>query len=131
MTPRRPNPANLMKVHSQGQSAMERHFGSGLDSPRMLSFSADSTLVCAALKRTLLMRRSSLVTIVINDFVLLVSQKIAYDWKSLRANSLVVDVGGGVGTACLAVAKEFPSLKFVIQDRQPVVEAGIEVHILS
>ena len=55
--------------------------------------------------------------------------KIAYDWKSLPANSLVVDVGGGVGTACLALAKEFPNLKFVVQNRQSVVEAGIEVHI--
>ncbi|KAF8728516.1 hypothetical protein AX14_006537 [Amanita brunnescens Koide BX004] len=51
----------------------------------------------------------------------------AYDWKSLPANSLVVDVGGGIGTTCLALAKEFPSPKFVVQDRQPVIEAGIEV----
>jgi len=50
-----------------------------------------------------------------------------YDWKSLPANTLVVDVGGGVGTASLSLAKEFPQLKFVVQDRQPVVEAGVEV----
>ena len=58
-------------------------------------------------------------------------RKIAYDWKSLPANSLIVDVGGGVGTSSLAIAQEFPDLKFVVQDRQPVVEAGVEVHILS
>jgi hypothetical protein len=56
-------------------------------------------------------------------------KKIAYDWKSLPASSLVFDVGGGVGTACLALAKGFPKLKFVVQDRQPAVEAGVEVHI--
>lgn len=44
---------------------------------------------------------------------------------------MIVDVGGGVGTACLALAKEFPNLKFVVQDRQPVVEAGAEVRIPS
>lgn len=56
-------------------------------------------------------------------------KKIAYDWKSLPSSSLVVDVGGGVGTACLALAKEFPNLKFVVQDRQPAVKAGVEVRI--
>ncbi len=53
--------------------------------------------------------------------------KIGYDWKSLPANALVVDVGGGIGAASLSLAKEFPHLKFVIQDRQPVVDAGVEV----
>ncbi|KAF8351885.1 S-adenosyl-L-methionine-dependent methyltransferase [Amanita rubescens] len=48
-----------------------------------------------------------------------------YDWKSLPANAVVVDVGGGVGAASLSLAKEFPHLKFVIQDRQPVVDAGV------
>ncbi|KAF8313561.1 S-adenosyl-L-methionine-dependent methyltransferase [Amanita rubescens] len=52
--------------------------------------------------------------------------KIGYDWKSLPAHALVVDVGGGVGAASLSLAKEFPHLKFVIQDRQPVVDAGVE-----
>ena len=58
-------------------------------------------------------------------------RKIVHDWKSLPADSLVVDVGGGIGTASLALAKEFPDLKFVVQDRQPVIEAGVEVHISS
>lgn len=44
--------------------------------------------------------------------------------------ALVVDVGGGIGTASLALAKEFSNLKIVIQDRRPVVEDGIEVHLL-
>ena len=45
-------------------------------------------------------------------------------------DALVVDVGGGIGTASLALAKEFSNLKIVIQDRRPVVEDGIEVHLL-
>jgi hypothetical protein len=53
--------------------------------------------------------------------------KIGYDWKSLPDNALVVDVGGGVGIASLSLAKEFPHLKFVIQDRQSVADAGAEV----
>ena len=58
-------------------------------------------------------------------------RKIAYDWKSLPGNSLVVDVGGNVGTASPALAREFPHLKFVVQDRQPGIDAGVAVHIPS
>lgn len=52
---------------------------------------------------------------------------IAYDWKSLPQDALVVDVGGGIGSASLALAKDHFNLKIVIQDRQPVVENGIAV----
>lgn len=45
-------------------------------------------------------------------------------------DALVVDVGGGIGTASLALAKEFSNIKIVIQDRPPVVENGIEVCLL-
>jgi len=47
-----------------------------------------------------------------------------FNWAGLRDGSLVVDVGGGVGAATMALAREFPSLKFVVQDRPQVVEAG-------
>ena len=57
------------------------------------------------------------------------TERIAYDWKSLPAKALVVDVGGGVGSASLALAKEFPDLRFVVQDRQPAIANGIEVWI--
>ncbi|KAF8350308.1 S-adenosyl-L-methionine-dependent methyltransferase [Amanita rubescens] len=50
-----------------------------------------------------------------------------FDWKLLPKNALVVDVGGGVGVPSLALAKEFSHLKFVIQDRQPVVDAGVKL----
>ncbi|KAJ6608071.1 S-adenosyl-L-methionine-dependent methyltransferase [Mycena sp. CBHHK59/15] len=51
----------------------------------------------------------------------------AYQWNSLPPESLVVDVGGGVGTSCLTLAAEFPSLKFVVQDRKGVIEQGKEL----
>ncbi|KAF8326437.1 S-adenosyl-L-methionine-dependent methyltransferase, partial [Amanita rubescens] len=51
----------------------------------------------------------------------------AYDWKSLPQDALVVDVGGGIGSAPLALARDHSNLKIVIQDRQPVVENGIAI----
>ncbi|KIL66636.1 hypothetical protein M378DRAFT_75009 [Amanita muscaria Koide BX008] len=52
---------------------------------------------------------------------------IALDWKSLPKDSLVVDVGGGVGSAALALARAHPHLKIIIQDRAPVIENGLQV----
>ncbi|KAJ7067487.1 S-adenosyl-L-methionine-dependent methyltransferase [Mycena amicta] len=51
----------------------------------------------------------------------------AYDWGTLPAGSLVVDVGGGVGTSCLTLAKEFRDMKFVVQDLPGVIEQGQDV----
>ncbi|KAK0186676.1 S-adenosyl-L-methionine-dependent methyltransferase [Armillaria mellea] len=45
-----------------------------------------------------------------------------FEWELLPKNSLIVDVGGGVGMATLPVAKAFPDLRFVIQDRPKFVE---------
>ncbi|KAL0578134.1 hypothetical protein V5O48_003839, partial [Marasmius crinis-equi] len=51
----------------------------------------------------------------------------AYDWKKLPPGSLVVDVGGGVGSATDTIVKSFPDLKFVVQDRPAVVEDAKKV----
>ncbi|KAJ7473575.1 S-adenosyl-L-methionine-dependent methyltransferase [Mycena galericulata] len=51
----------------------------------------------------------------------------AYKWNVLPPNSVVVDVGGGVGTSCLTLAAKFPMLKFVVQDLQGVINQGKEV----
>ncbi|KAJ6527606.1 S-adenosyl-L-methionine-dependent methyltransferase [Mycena vulgaris] len=51
----------------------------------------------------------------------------AYNWSGLAVGSLVVDVGGGVGTSCLTLAAKFPELKFVVQDQEKVVEQGREL----
>lgn len=48
----------------------------------------------------------------------------AYDWDTLPAGSVVVDVGGGVGGATMPLAKHFNSLRFVVQDRAPVIAEG-------
>jgi hypothetical protein len=55
---------------------------------------------------------------------------LAYDWKSLSKGDLVVDVGGGIGSATLHVAKAFPDLRFVVQDREGTVAAGTKVRVL-
>ncbi|KAI9685605.1 MAG: hypothetical protein M1822_004463 [Bathelium mastoideum] len=46
-----------------------------------------------------------------------------YDWDSLGA-AHVVDVGGGMGHASIALAQQFPHLSFTVQDFEKVVEAG-------
>jgi hypothetical protein len=50
-----------------------------------------------------------------------------YDWKSLEKDDLVVDVGGGVGAVTLTLAKSFPHLRYVVQDRPSVVPKGVKV----
>ncbi|KAI0341312.1 O-methyltransferase [Trametopsis cervina] len=44
-----------------------------------------------------------------------------FDWKALPKDSVVVDVGGGVGSQTLVLAKAFDHLKFVVQDRPSVI----------
>lgn len=43
-----------------------------------------------------------------------------YDWAAL-GNGTVVDVGGGIGTASRALAKAFPSLNLIVEDRPDVL----------
>jgi hypothetical protein len=54
-----------------------------------------------------------------------------YAWDNLPEGSLVVDVGGGVGWQALILATHFPQLRFVIQDREPVVRDAVEVRGLD
>ncbi|KAF9449490.1 S-adenosyl-L-methionine-dependent methyltransferase [Macrolepiota fuliginosa MF-IS2] len=49
-----------------------------------------------------------------------------FDWGTLPPDSLVVDVGGGTGRPALALAKAFSHLKILVQDREPVVQRGLE-----
>ncbi|KAA1478000.1 S-adenosyl-L-methionine-dependent methyltransferase [Dentipellis sp. KUC8613] len=46
----------------------------------------------------------------------------AYDWTALPPGAVVVDVGGGVGTSAFALARAYPALRLVVQDRQNVIE---------
>jgi len=49
-----------------------------------------------------------------------------YAWDQLPKDSLVVDVGGGVGSQSLALALYHPHLHFVVQDREAVVGDAVE-----
>lgn len=44
-----------------------------------------------------------------------------FDWASL-GNGLIVDVGGSHGLVSMDIAREFPSLRFVVQDLPKVIE---------
>ena len=52
---------------------------------------------------------------------------LALDWKLLNNKStsespvVVVDVGGGLGYTTLLLAKAYSRLKFVVQDKSPVI----------
>ncbi|KAF9447111.1 hypothetical protein P691DRAFT_776367 [Macrolepiota fuliginosa MF-IS2] len=55
----------------------------------------------------------------------------SFDWHSLAQNSVIVDVGGGIGSTSMLLASAFSSLdkdgldlRFIIQDRPIVVEMG-------
>ncbi|KAJ2964529.1 hypothetical protein NUW54_g14236 [Trametes sanguinea] len=49
-------------------------------------------------------------------------QLTAYPWKNLADNSVVIDVGGGIGSTSMVLAKAYPNLRFVVEDRPHVVE---------
>jgi len=48
----------------------------------------------------------------------------AFDWNSLPDDALVIDVGGGVGSTTLEIAKAVPKLKYIVQDMPGVVAEG-------
>jgi hypothetical protein len=54
-----------------------------------------------------------------------------YAWEILPQGSLIVDVGGGVGSQSLVLATHFPQLRFVVQDREHVVGDAVEVRDLN
>ncbi|KAI0682001.1 S-adenosyl-L-methionine-dependent methyltransferase [Earliella scabrosa] len=43
-----------------------------------------------------------------------------FPWEELPNDSVVVDIGGGIGSVSLPIAEAFPHLRFVIEDRAPV-----------
>jgi len=53
---------------------------------------------------------------------------VGYTWENIAEGSLVVDVGGGVGSQSLTLATHQPHLRFVVQDRESVVGDAVEVH---
>lgn len=52
-----------------------------------------------------------------------------FDWAALPEGSIVVDVAGGVGNVTMALAERHKHLRYIIQDRPPVVKAADAVSI--
>jgi hypothetical protein len=58
-----------------------------------------------------------------------------FDWHTLPKSSIVVDVGGGIGSTSMLLASAFSEgdsdlgLKFIVQDRPVVVEIGERVSL--
>ncbi|KAJ8462634.1 hypothetical protein ONZ45_g17866 [Pleurotus djamor] len=47
---------------------------------------------------------------------------LGFKWADLPRDSVVVDVGGGLGHMCMNIAKEHKHLNFIVQDRPLVVD---------
>ena len=56
---------------------------------------------------------------------------VAYDWKSLPPASVVVDVGGGVGTSVFPIAANYPKIQLIVRDLPGVVEDAKKVRLLT
>jgi hypothetical protein len=56
---------------------------------------------------------------------------VGFDWKSLPAGALVVDVGGGIGSSTMRLAKAYPNIKFIVQDLAKVLNDGIDVRYFA
>ena len=50
-----------------------------------------------------------------------------FEWGNLPADSLVVDVGGGIGTVTMNLAEKHKHLRYVVQDLPGVVAESKEV----
>jgi len=77
---------------------------------------ATGTELCGMLATCLKKRDSSYQPVVI-----------AFPFPELEEGTLVVDVGGGIGSTTLRLAERFPRLRFIVQDREPVCRLGEDV----
>lgn len=50
-----------------------------------------------------------------------------FPWESLAGGTKIVDVRGGIGSACHEIMKTNPLLKFVVQDLPSVTDQAIAV----
>lgn len=57
----------------------------------------------------------------------LIQFRLAFDWASLPPGSVIVDVGGGIGSVPIQVAHNHPEIQFIVQDRPAVVADGRKV----
>ncbi|TFY78717.1 hypothetical protein EWM64_g5297 [Hericium alpestre] len=54
-----------------------------------------------------------------------------FDWKGMKEGSLVVDVGGGVGSQSLTLAQNHPHLQFIVEDRTEFWNSNLPEHVQS
>ena len=54
---------------------------------------------------------------------------LGFEWKALKQDAIVVDVGGGIGSQSLILAQHNEHLRFVVQDRESVVKDAVKVSI--
>ena len=57
----------------------------------------------------------------------LFNRLLEYPWHDLPAESSVCDVGSGVGTVTLELAKTYPHMKLILQDMPSVLKYAQEV----
>ena len=50
-----------------------------------------------------------------------------FPWETLPKGTKIVDVGGGVGSACREIMEKNPLLKFTVQDLPEVTEQAVTV----
>ena len=53
-----------------------------------------------------------------------------FPWETLPKGTKIVDVGGGIGSACHEIIKKNPLLEFTIQDLPHVIGQATEVSTL-
>ncbi|KAI0712846.1 O-methyltransferase [Cerioporus squamosus] len=52
-----------------------------------------------------------------------------FPWDELPKDSVVVDVGGGIGSVSVTLSEAYPHLRFVVEDRAPVVAVAPKVFL--
>lgn len=53
----------------------------------------------------------------------------AFPWASLPKGAVVVDIGGGIGSAALLLAQKHPHLRIIVQDLPEVAANARKVSI--
>ena len=51
---------------------------------------------------------------------------LVFDWNGLKQDAAVADVGGGIGSQSMTLAQNYSHLRFVVQDREPVVKDAVQ-----
>ena len=63
--------------------------------------------------------------------LLILTQRAGFSWAELPQASVLVDVGGGIGSQSILVAQAHPHIHVVVEDREQVVSTAGSVRFLS